>query len=112
MLRFLANLFAVTPCEGRSPQWSKERAAWLADNPECAACGGTEHVTVHHVRPFHLYPSLELVRSNFITLCENPTHNCHLIFGHFLAWTRWNPSVRMDVAAYRKGLEQAKRQAA
>ena len=111
MLRYLVNLFAAKPSEGRSPQWSKERAAWIAEHPTCEACGGKENLTVHHVRPFHLYPSLELVRSNFITLCEHPSHNCHLIFGHFLAWTRWNPSVREDAANYRKALEKAKKAA-
>lgn len=53
-------------------------------------------LNVHHIRPFHLYPELELVEDNFITLCENPGFNCHFVIGHCMFWTAWNPTVVLD----------------
>lgn len=86
----------------RSPRWSAVRATHLSANPTCAACGARERLEVHHVRPFHLYPALELVPTNLVTLCEGPGRNCHLTFGHLLSWSAWNPRVRRDAAAYRR----------
>jgi 5-methylcytosine-specific restriction protein A len=56
------------------------------------------------IEPFHLNPARELDPTNFITLCESAGHNCHLIFGHLLAWASWNASVLADAAAYRSKL--------
>lgn len=84
------------PQHPRSSQWHAVREKHLKANPTCAACGTSDHLEVHHEKPFHLYPQLELVEHNLITLCESPAHNCHLIFGHLLSWRSWNPLVRGD----------------
>jgi 5-methylcytosine-specific restriction endonuclease McrA len=86
----------------RSGHWPVLRAAWLKEHPACAACGASEHLTVHHVVPFQVDPRKELDATNLITLCER----CHLVFGHLGDWQSRNPDVRIDAAAY-----QAKRQA-
>ncbi len=44
----------------RSPHWPAVRAAHLRRFPTCAACGTFKGVQVHHVRPFWLFPALEL----------------------------------------------------
>lgn len=80
----------------RSPHWPAVRKAWLAEHPTCRACGGTEDVQVHHKRPFHLHPELELDSRNFITLCENPSRLCHFIFGHGGNWLQFNRDVEID----------------
>ena|ERR1044071_5590438 len=90
-----------TPTARRSGKWPEVRKAHLRGHPECAACGGRELLEVHHVRPFHLFPELELSEDNLVTLCEGKAHNCHLIFGHSLSWECWNPDVRHDAAAFR-----------
>jgi 5-methylcytosine-specific restriction protein A len=60
--------------------------------------GGKDHLEVHHVRPFHLNPALELLPTNFITLCESPGRDCHCAIGHLMDWKAFNPTVRMDAA--------------
>jgi 5-methylcytosine-specific restriction protein A len=95
------------PKERRSPKWPKLRAAFLKKNPKCALCGGKKKLNVHHVRPFHLQPDLELSEGNLITLCENKGDgvNCHLLFGHLGNFRSYNPDVRRDVATWRCKLE-------
>lgn len=86
----------------RSDQWPKVRAAWLKKHPECALCGGTEKLEVHHMVAFHLDPSRELDPKNFITLCEAKHNgvNCHLAWGHLGNFKKINPSVVKDAASW------------
>ncbi len=96
----------------RSPQWRAVRAAWLRGHPSCAACGTTEDLEAHHVRPFHLFPELELEGSNLMTLCEKPAHCCHFRIGHGFDWSRVNPHAREDAAAALARLEEIRKGAA
>ncbi len=85
----------------RSSEWPKVRAQHLALHPTCAACGSAhDKMEVHHKLPFHLDPSKELDPNNLITLCEHPSHICHLIFGHLLDFRSYNPQVEQDAADY------------
>jgi 5-methylcytosine-specific restriction endonuclease McrA len=84
----------------RSEQWPEAREAHLKSEPKCQGCGGTDHLQVHHIQPFHEHPELELDQANLITLCEHPAHDCHFHFGHLLDWYSSNPQVREDAAAY------------
>lgn len=94
----------------RSKEWSKVRKQHLIDNPCCAACGETKKVEVHHIKPFHLNPELELDPSNLITLCETATKGiiCHLFIGHRGCYKDFNPNVREDAEAIFKFLEENK----
>lgn len=87
----------------RSSHWPTIREHFLKSNPECAACGCKEKLQVHHIRPFHIYPSLELDMSNLITLCE-AERECHLRIGHNSSWRNENENVRADAQALRKSL--------
>ena len=73
----------------RSGGWERVELAHVARYPKCVACGTLNTIEVHHIRPYHLYPELELVESNLLTLCR--MH--HLVFGHFGDWAAWNPGV-------------------
>ena len=84
----------------RSPHWSTVRDAHLEFEPTCQACDGTKKLQVHHIRPFHLHPELELAPGNLITLCEKRGHDCHFVFGHFHNWSLFNPTVKSDSAGY------------
>lgn len=86
----------------RSGHWPAARAAHLKEFPTCAVCGGNEKVEVHHIRPFHLHPDLELDQSNFITLCEanKDGFDCHLGFGHLGNFKSFNVGVMSDAAAW------------
>lgn len=90
---------------GRSGQWARVRREHLAQQPYCIACGRGNDLEVHHVQPYHDHPELELDPANLVTLCADP---CHLVWGHFMSWTRINPSVREDAAHYRSELQASK----
>jgi 5-methylcytosine-specific restriction enzyme A len=88
----------------RSSKWPACRRRHLKKQPTCQACGCdvAKVLNVHHVKPFHLYPELELDAGNLITLCERGAFNCHWIFGHGgHTWTDWNPQVRQSAAMVR-----------
>ena len=80
----------------RSDKWPKVRKAHIKNHPACEVCGDKKSPQVHHVRPFHLHPELELEDSNLITLCEGEERNCHRLFGHLENWKSVNKDVRRD----------------
>lgn len=82
----------------RHPLWRRVRALWLREHPSCAACGGTEALEVHHLRPYHLFPELELDPANLLSLCDAPSRSCHRRVGHAYRWDLWVPTARQDAA--------------
>lgn len=85
----------------RSPQWPRVEKEHLLHEPACAACGHRgKGLQVHHVKPFHLHPNLELDPSNLITLCEIKGRDHHLLLGHLDEWESYNVNVRDDVRRY------------
>ncbi len=82
---------------GRSWSWTKVRNEHLKNNPSCAACGRNKKLEVHHIKPYHKYPELELDPTNLITLCDDP---CHLVFGHLMNYKSWNEDVVSDCNEY------------
>lgn len=87
---------------GRSGRWAAVRRQHLEREPSCVACGRSRSLDVHHIKPVHRYPELELDPGNLITLCSEP---CHLVHGHLLDWKRDNPHVREDAVRYWKRLK-------
>ena len=89
----------------RASEWVYVRNEFVRRHPRCEACGSGYNLNVHHIKPFHLYPELELVESNFITLCRD----CHYHVGHDPDgpgpakpnWSASNPNVRSDAANMR-----------
>jgi hypothetical protein len=86
----------------RSDKWPGVRAAWLKIQPKCAVCDGVEKLEVHHQKPFHLHPELELDERNFITLCEanKEGFDCHLGYGHLGCFRSFNVDVVVDAAIW------------
>lgn len=86
----------------RSGHWSTVRHLYLLAHPTCALCGGKDKLEVHHIRPFHTHPELELDLNNLITLCESKSYgvNCHLLFGHYGSYKNINIQVLEDVKAW------------
>ena len=98
-LALLARAWGASPqhsiyAAARSGKWPALRRKFLELHPACAACGSTEDVEPHHIRPFHLHPELELDADNLVGLCEK--HGCHLAFGHNYDWHAFNPHVLED----------------
>lgn len=111
MLNWLRNLLGCQPIGDnvetlavpRSSKWKKVRDDHLKEHPACEVCGDTVALNVHHIKPYHLFPELELQPENLITLCESNKHgvSCHLWFGHLGNWTRYNPDVCRDVRIWK-----------
>lgn len=91
------NIFSKIRFAARSPKWHSVRKQHLKKNGRCAACGSTKKLEVHHIKPVHKNPELELDPKNLITLCANP---CHIVFGHLMNFKSWNINVINDCAVY------------
>lgn len=105
MLQRLLTFLGLTNADvrlftSRHKDWPKVRASHLKLHPCCAACGRKDFLEVHHRMPVHLVPELELDPDNLVTLCEGPSVNCHLLFGHLGHWKSWNENVRQDAATW------------
>lgn len=99
MIGILETLQGKKPAGSkRSKHWRKVRNAYLKNNNRCVLCNGTKSLIVHHIKPFHTHPELELETDNLITLCEAKRYgvNCHLLFGHLGNFRRINESVVTD----------------
>ena len=80
----MAAIGAIEAEHPRSPKWPEVMHAFRAEHPNCVICGkggNDQEINIHHVRPYHLFPELELDPSNLITLCNHSLH--HLWFGHY-----------------------------
>lgn len=88
----------------RSLRWPALEKKFKKENPKCAACGSRKKLNVHHKKPFHLYPELELDPTNLITLCMDPTTECHIKLGHGGNFKAYNPTVVEDVAKVNKNI--------
>ena len=79
----------------RASHWNAFRDAYLKEHAKCVACGATVKLQVHHIKPFHIEPALELDTKNLITLCMSK-NSCHLDIGHGGSFRSYNPSVVQD----------------
>lgn len=95
----MPDVVGACPVTGRprNPAWDRESRAWLKDHP-CAVTGATECVAVHHIRPVHLFPELEMDPANWIVLRAVDHKDWHFYLGHFGNWSNWNPDVAQDAA--------------
>jgi len=91
----------------RSSQWTAVRKKFLEKNNKCAVCGGVKKLEVHHKKPFHEHPDLELNPDNLITLCEAKKNGvtCHLLFGHLGNYKSINVNVNNDVKDWSKKIK-------
>lgn len=101
---WIAGLFANRPPkvmggQPRSPHWPQVRSKYLELHPTCEACGSKEKLQVHHCKPYHLHPALELDLSNLVCLCSK--NSCHFLIGHLTAWESFNPDVLEDARKMR-----------
>ena len=98
------------PSDGpqRSPKWAAVRSEHLKKNPKCAVCEGTKQLNVHHIKPFHLHPELELETSNLITLCESASYGiiCHILIGHLGDYKNINPKSVKDAKIWNAKLKE------
>lgn len=84
---------------GRDPRWYKESRGHLKSHPKCVCCG-QDASEVHHVKPVSVAPDLEMVASNWASVCER----CHFTVGHLNNWQKWNGMFWETVALARQGM--------
>lgn len=93
----MINWFKKIRFATRSPKWANIRKQHLEEHPSCAACGRDKKLEVHHIKPVHINPDLELDPENLLTLCADP---CHIIFGHLMNFKSYNNEVVRDCSVY------------
>lgn len=84
----------------RSPDWVKVRDTAVKKQPYCSICESKKELQVHHIKPFHIFPELELVETNLIVLCRRD----HFIFGHLTDWKSYNINIIKDAKIWHKKL--------
>lgn len=82
----------------RSADWPELRQEHLEKNPRCIVCGGKKKLEVHHVKPFHSHPHLELDEGNLATVCRSGKYGikCHQLVGHLGNYRRVNTTFFKD----------------
>ena len=86
----------------RSNKWPTVRKHYLELHPCCEICGTTKNLQVHHKKPFHLDPALELDLNNLATLCKTD----HFVFGHLHNYKSYNPNIDEDIAIWSKKIKE------
>jgi len=87
----------------RSPEWPRVAKEHRLREPACVVCGYKGNkLQVHHIKPFHLHPQLELDPRNLITLCEARGRDHHLLLGHLDAWNSYNEHIRDDARHFHR----------
>lgn len=85
----------------RSPKWRAIEKEFLAQHPVCEICGSNKNLNVHHKKPFHLFPELELDLNNLVTLCMDK-NECHLLIGHGGSYKKYCPNIDEYIRKYKE----------
>lgn len=94
------GIFDRTFGAARSGDWVRVRRENIKKYCEvCEKKGGLfKPLELHHVRPFHLFPELELEPTNFITVCRH----CHLYFAHLGSFKSYNITIKEEAEQWRE----------
>lgn len=91
----------------RSPKWGAFKKEYEKTHPKvCAVCGSKKGVALHHLRPFHLHPELELEENNMLWVCERPGHDHHFMVAHLEDYKSFNPTAKEDAEIWRKKIQE------
>ena len=94
----------------RDPKWRTFRNNYLVDK-RCAICDSPENLELHHKKAFRDHPELELSSDNVVALCENPSRNCHFVFGHLMNWRLINDDLDNTIRYFQLLRKKAKMKA-
>lgn len=97
-LGFSDPIFGGVP---RSSHWNKFRNDFLKVHPFCEACG-VRAETAHHILPYSVDNSMELIENNIIALCNE----CHLVLAHLKSFRRYEKDIREVAKAFRTKVEE------
>jgi hypothetical protein len=107
-MAILAPIRSLASQGSRSPKWAALRDSFLKGK-RCECCLRKSNLNAHHIRPFHLFPSLELEASNLLVLCEGGPWNCHFLCGHAArSWDWYHPDPRAAIDETKRFLKLMK----
>lgn len=86
---------------GRSSKWNSVRKAHLLQYPKCCVSGLKTNLDVHHVKPYYLFPDLELDFDNLRTI----SRPYHFLIGHLCNWSRYNENFDEMILYIRKAIK-------
>lgn len=89
----------------RSSKWEGVEKHFLESNPACSVCQSKVRLNVHHKKPFHLFPQLELDPTNLVTLCMSK-QECHLLIGHGDNFKAFNPHIEEDIKTLQQDISK------
>lgn len=102
-MNWFLDLFYNFKFGARSPDWRSVRKSFAKANPKCAVCGDND-IEIHHKKPYHLFPELELDENNLISLCRRD----HFLFGHLCDWKCSNSEVVKDAKDFNYKIKNRK----
>jgi 5-methylcytosine-specific restriction protein A len=104
------KLLLASRSKGNNTEWERLKKRYMILHPDCAVCGerNPRKLVVHHIKPYHIFPELELDEDNLITLCEGDRHsaNHHLFVGHLMSYKSFNENVVEDAATWREKIRK------
>ena len=103
--RSLYRSFDPRSMRGRHSKWPALVKRFKAEKRTCVVSGLKTTLEVHHLKPYHLFPELELEWDN-LRLIARPFH---YLFGHFCNWTDYNPDFDLQVETYREWVAKHRR---
>ena len=87
----------------RHPLWQSCRDNFVK-NKKCSVCCSDKDLEVHHKKPVHEYPELELEEKNLVVLCSR----CHFFIGHLYNYATYNDDVDNAILYFRLLIKRAK----
>lgn len=110
------NLFATDPTlvypivggNRRSPWWRTLARCFLLKHTSCAGCGtdNRKNLQVHHKKPYHLHPELELDETNLVAVCKY----CHFVICHRNNWSFYVPDIDEELVRHWYGVQECVKQ--
>ncbi|MEK6878319.1 MAG: HNH endonuclease signature motif containing protein [Nanoarchaeota archaeon] len=102
LLEYIKDWWLGKPLGGglRSSQWGKLSRQFLKENPYCFC--GEKAKTTHHIIPFSVDSSKELLKENLFAVCNH----CHLRFAHLGSFRSYNKNIREDAEVWRQKISQ------
>lgn len=105
---WFASLFIRT--DAFQTQGSRRHHLWrscrdnFVKNKKCSVCCSSKDLEVHHKKPVHDYPELELDEKNLVVLCSR----CHFCIGHLYNYSMYNDDIDNAILYFKLLIKRAK----
>lgn len=90
-MNWVLSFFQDREFGARSSAWASFRNKNIKG--KCEICDSRFFLELHHVKPYHLFPELELDPNNVVTACRKH----HFEFCHFFDWKKFNKDIKNHI---------------